>query len=403
MTEVKSLKVTDSTYRHRGWMWRDRATYESFKSHMKLPLWVDRILMNANDSQRFVVGSKDGERNAAYIGDTRLSRWVIPTVAPSNMVFNCNTNPRNEFVVLAERIRAKKPDANKPPRPQWRRTMTKPWEPHTLSGEWILDSKLVKEIRLNVVVPERADRLYISTSGGTDTLVWVDSTTLKPTLHRSGGKAAWAQGVVGIKGRQSATDYDYDTVLLHDDCHWQLAGVRKKTVQVPLGMVVQTPVVVKPEPDVPVTATAVRAAQEEQASCGTDTGRVPHLSPLLASPYGTVGQDMYQRLASTLGISRGAAKVRLFRDLYAPQPRGKTIIFDYENVERMLLAYCTADALSTVPKPPIGVKPRNLHDEERANALDEAMVRYLNADLPFPIEWATEWNELRARLNKEQK
>jgi hypothetical protein len=71
-------------------------------------------------------------------------------------------------------------------------------------------------------------------------------------------------------------------------------------------------------------------------------------------------------------------------------------------MERLMVAYCVRDVLGT-PKPPIGVKPRNLHDEERANALDEAMVRYLNEDLPFPIEWAVEWNELRARLNKEQK
>lgn len=382
MTEVKSLSITADSYRHRGWVWRDRSTYETFKAHMKLPLWIDRILTDSGGENLFVVGKEDGQRNTIKVGSFRDGVRRIPALFEAHRAqYDCRNVASNGFRVLAERIRAKKPDANKTPRPQWRRTMTKPWEPHTLSGEWILDSKLVKEIRLNVVVPERADRLYISTSGGTDTLVWVDSTTLKPTLHRSGGKAAWAQGVVGIKGRQSANDYDYDTVLLHDDCHWQLAGVRKKTVQVPLGMVVQTPVVVKPEPDVPVTATAVRAAQEEQAFCGTDTGRVPHLSPLLAAPYGT--RDSYKTIANTLGA-------------------GKPIIVDYAQLERMVMASCVRNVLGT-PKPPIGVKPRNLHDEERANSLDEAMVRHLNEDLPFPIEWATEWNELRARLNKEQK
>jgi hypothetical protein len=49
------------------------------------------------------------------------------------------------------------------------------------------------------------------------------------------------------------------------------------------------------------------------------------------------------------------------------------------------------------------VKPRNLHDGERANALNEAIVRYINEDLPVPIEWVEEFNELRTRLNKQEK
>lgn len=398
MTEVKSLSITADTYRHRGWMWRDRATYESFKSHMKLPLWVDRILMNANDSQRFVVGSKDGERNVAYIGDTDRAEWRIPAAEPSYMHYHCNTGPRNEFVVLAERIRAKKSDANKTPRPQWRRTMRKPWEPGTLGGNWLIDSSFVKEVRLDIPTPPTwADRLWVSTSAGTDTFVWVNS---KAKGHGHGGELHAARHAKGIVGHQISGGFEPDSVVCNSGCHWQLAGVRKKTVQVPVSMVVEAPVVVKPEPDVPLTATAARASQDELSYYGTDSGRIPHLNPLLAAPYGT--RDIYKELAESLSISRGAAKVRLFRDMYTPQPRGKTIIFDYENLALMLMAYCVRDVLGT-PKPPIGVKPRNLHDEERANALDEAMFRYLNEDLPFPIEWAVEWNELRARLNKEQK
>lgn len=388
MTEVKSLNVTADTYRHRGWMWKDRAAYEAFKFYMKLPLWVDRILTNSDDTQLFVVGSKDGIRNAVYIGDTHRAVWSIPHVQPERMGYNCNTEPQNGFVVLAERIRAKKPDANKVPRPQWRQPMTKPWEPGTLKGKWVLDGKLVKEVSLDVVVPERADRLYISTSGGTDTLVWVDSATLKPTPRHAGSKSAWAQGVVGIKGHQRANDYNYDAVLLHEGCHWQLAGVRKKTVWVP------EPEVVKPVPDKPVPATEVRAAHTEMPY--VDSGRVPRLNPLLSAPYGT--RDIYKELAESLGVSRGATKARLFRDMYQllPSP-GRKLVFDFSRMDFAELAAHLA------PKPPIGVKVRNLHDEERANALDEAMIRYLNEDLPFPIEWATEWNELRARLNKEQK
>ena len=378
MTAVKSLKVTAATYRHRGWMWKDRAAYESFKSYMKLPLWVDRILTSSDDSQRFVVGSKDGMRNAVCIGETHCSEWRIPDERPSLMSYNCNTKPGNGFVVLAERIRAKKPDANKVPRPQWRQPMSKPWEPGTLKGKWVLDSKLVKEVGLNVVVPERADRLYISTSGGTDSLVWVDSTTLKPTPGVPGQEhqqAAWAQGVVGIKGHQRTSDYKHNEVLLAEDCHWQLAGVRKKTVQVP------APEVVKPLP---------------VATTGAVTRRVASLSTLMAAPYGT---DIYSKIAQELDISRGAAKARVHHAMYTgPKP---SLVFNPSLVAFAELAWLAATR--PAPKPPIGVKPRNLHDEERANALDEAMVHYLNEDLPFPIEWATEWNELRARLNKEQK
>lgn len=394
MTEVKSLSITADSYRHRGWVWSDRSIYELLKPHMKLPLWIDRILTNRDGTDLYAVGKTDGYDNTVHLGLIRTANLTVPeSFSKQAARYHCRIHPDNGFRVLAERIRAKKPDANKAPRPLWRQPMAKPWEPGTLKGKWVLDSKLVKEVSLNTVVPERADRLYISTSGGTDTLVWADSTTIRSTLGRVGSKVAWAQGVVGIKGYQRADDYSYDTVLLQEGCLWQLAGVRKQTVWVP------EPEVVKPEPDVPLTATAVRAAQAEQVFYGTATGHLPYLNPPLTAPYMT--RAIYKELAENLGVSRSAAKVRLFRNLYTPQPRGKTIIFDYENLERMLLAYCPADALSTVPKPPIGVKPRNLHDEERANALDEAIARYLNEDLPFPIEWATEWNELRARLNKE--
>lgn len=371
MTEVKSLKITADSYRHRGWVWKDRGTYELFKPYMKLPLWVDRILTSSDGSQHFVVGATDGSKNALCIGDASRYRCEIPATVPSVLSYNCNTKPENRFLVIAERIRAKKPDANKVPRPLWRQPISKPWEPGTLKGKWVLDSKLVKEVGLNVVVPERADRLYISTSGGTGSLVWVDSTTLKPTPDQEHQQAAWAQGVVGIKGHQRTSDYKYNEVLLAEDCHWQLAGVRKKTVQVPE--------VVKP---LPVVTT------------GAVTHRVASLSTLMAAPYGT---DIYSKIAQQLDISRGAVKARVHHAMYmglmsspvVPSPR---------------VAFADWAQHRTAPKPPIGqLKPRNLHDEERANALDEAMAHYLNEDLPFPIEWATEWNELRARLNKEQK
>lgn len=348
---------------------------------MKLPLWLDRILTNRDGTAAYGVGKADGFNNTVYLGDLRTgAKLNVPESFPEHDArYHCRIHPNNGFRVLAERIRAKKPDANKAPRPLWRQRMQKPWEPGTLDGNWVVDGTLVKEINLKAVAPERADRLYVSTSGGTDTFVWVDSRSgqqAKATF--TGATTAWAKHAYGVKGRQVSNGFDYNNVLLHEGCHWQLAGVRKKTVWVP------EPEVVKPEPI---------------ATAGVTTGRVSAANPLLAAPYGN--RDIYKELADSLGTSRGSAAIRAqLQPFVLTQP--KSFVFDFAAMERLMMAYCVRDVLGT-PKPPIGVKPRNLHDEERANALDEAMVRYLNDDLPFPIEWAVEWNELRARLNKEQK
>lgn len=385
MPEVKSLKVTADTYRHRGWMWCDRGTYLTFKAHMKLPLWIDRILTDSGGENLFVVGKEDGQRNTINVGSFRAGVRRIPALFEAHRAqYDCRNVAGNGFRVLAERIRAKKPDANKTPRPQWRRPMTKPWEPATLGGAWVVDGKFVKEVKLDVALPPAwADRLWVSTSANTDTFVWVNSTAKG---HAHGGELHAAKHAKGIKGHQVSGGFEPDSVVCNSGCHWQLAGVRKKTAWVP-------------EPDVPVTDNTVLAAQAEQAFYGTDSGRIPHLNPLMVAPYGT--HDIYTDLAESLRSSRSAAKVRQFRSLYTPQPRGRSIVFDFSQVDFAELELLAGAYLA--PKPPIGVKPRNLHDEERANALDEAMVRYLNDDLPFPIEWAVEWNELRARLNKEQK
>ena len=361
MPEVKSLNITADTYRHRGWMWDSRSIYELLKPHMKLPLWIDRILADRDGSYLFAVGKTDGNKNTVYLGTVERGRLSVPKSFPEHLaMYNCNSREGNGFVVLAERIRAKKPDANKIPRPQWRQPMDKPWEPGTLGGNWVVDSKLVQEVRFDTPPPPTwADRLWVSTSGGTDTFVWVNSAAKATT---SAGERHTAKHAAGVRGHQISGGYEFDNVVTNRGCHWQLAGVRKKTVWVP------EPEVREPATDVPLVT------QSEQLFYGTDSGRVPHLN-----------------------ISRCQAKVRSFRSMYN-QPR-PLLNFDFSEIE------ATAAFLygSLESKPPIGVKPRSVHDGERANALDEAMVRYLNEDLPFPIEWATEWNELRARLNKEQK
>lgn len=49
-------------------------------------------------------------------------------------------------------------------------------------------------------------------------------------------------------------------------------------------------------------------------------------------------------------------------------------------------------------KPPLGVKPRWLHDYERMADLAEAMHRYEKAGYPVPPEWLEEFVELTRRM-----
>lgn len=378
MSEVKSLNITADTYRHRGWMWSDRSIYERFKPHMKLPLWIDRILTNLDGTNLYAVGKMDGLNNTVHLGPIRSAQLSVPESFPERDArYHCRIHPSNSFRVLAERIRAKKPDANKPPRPQWRSPLGTVWEPPMLAGTWVMSREQVKSVGCDKA-PEWADRLWVSTSNNEDTFVWVDSKSARP----EGGCTNYkAQGAKGIKGHQPGSLYHPDSVLTHGGCLWQLAGVRKKTVWVPG--------VVKPAPDKLVTATEVLKAQCDMER--VTTGRVPSLDELIWAPY---GQDIYTQIAAQLKITRAEAKLRAFREAYTIPNRGRK--FDFASFDFTTLEQSAFLAPSTP-------KPRNRHDEERANALDDAMVRHLNEDLPFPIEWATEWNELRARLNKEQK
>ena len=48
-------------------------------------------------------------------------------------------------------------------------------------------------------------------------------------------------------------------------------------------------------------------------------------------------------------------------------------------------------------KPPLGVKPRYIHDEIRRRELGEAIIRYIEESLPVYPEWVDEYNELLER------
>lgn len=45
-------------------------------------------------------------------------------------------------------------------------------------------------------------------------------------------------------------------------------------------------------------------------------------------------------------------------------------------------------------KPPLGVKPKWLHDEERKQELKKTIERHLVESEAIPIEWVEEYNEL---------
>jgi hypothetical protein len=45
------------------------------------------------------------------------------------------------------------------------------------------------------------------------------------------------------------------------------------------------------------------------------------------------------------------------------------------------------------PRPPLGIKPKWLHDEQRREDIIEAAFRCYEAKKPIPIEWINEYNE----------
>ena len=49
-------------------------------------------------------------------------------------------------------------------------------------------------------------------------------------------------------------------------------------------------------------------------------------------------------------------------------------------------------------KPPLGLKPRWLAEEERFDEVDEAIKRYVQANKKVPSEWRDEWNELYVKM-----
>ena len=47
-----------------------------------------------------------------------------------------------------------------------------------------------------------------------------------------------------------------------------------------------------------------------------------------------------------------------------------------------------------VNKPPLGIKPRFIWEEERIIEIKSAVFRYTEADRKVPVEWIEEYNDL---------
>jgi hypothetical protein len=53
-------------------------------------------------------------------------------------------------------------------------------------------------------------------------------------------------------------------------------------------------------------------------------------------------------------------------------------------------------------KPLIGIKPKYIHDEQRWYELKMAISRYLDGDVPIPIEWIAEYNDLTRAIKRDE-
>lgn len=64
--------------------------------------------------------------------------------------------------------------------------------------------------------------------------------------------------------------------------------------------------------------------------------------------------------------------------------------------------YCgSSEAVAYTPdiqKPPIGLKPKNIHNEERRKEIISAMRRYDDAGMDIPSEWIEELLELNKKV-----
>lgn len=54
-------------------------------------------------------------------------------------------------------------------------------------------------------------------------------------------------------------------------------------------------------------------------------------------------------------------------------------------------------------KPPLGLKPRAIAEQERVSDIFQAILRYMTAGMPIPDEWLGEVNDILTRYSEEKR
>lgn len=72
-------------------------------------------------------------------------------------------------------------------------------------------------------------------------------------------------------------------------------------------------------------------------------------------------------------------------------------IIDTEELMRESLSKLRSQPNQIFIKPPIGILPRYIHEEQRIESIKGAMNKYINENKKFPTEWLEEYNELIGR------
>lgn len=99
--------------------------------------------------------------------------------------------------------------------------------------------------------------------------------------------------------------------------------------------------------------------------------------------------DAYREIEKGLGYLRK----RPMRSDFGLEPIGRCCVHENDALSDI------KKALETSNKPPIGVMPRNLHDEVRQKALASAITHYVKDGRKVNQEWIDEFNELCNRIN----
>jgi len=53
-------------------------------------------------------------------------------------------------------------------------------------------------------------------------------------------------------------------------------------------------------------------------------------------------------------------------------------------------------------KPPRGLRPKDIADIYRKEEIEEAVIRYITASFPIPLEWIFEYNSLADAIQRKK-